>query len=99
MKKSKEQYETLLEFVLQVNEGCEKQALVLEPKYEKAIVGYTDTGNGARFVYNKEKLIQEMMKDHGWDYEEASEWFSYNTLRAIPYMENQGLAPLFLETT
>jgi hypothetical protein len=41
-------------------------------------------------------MIEELMEDEGWSYEEAVEWLEYNTLRAIPYMASVGPAPIIV---
>lgn len=56
-----------------------------EPKqYEGAIIGLTYDSN--HVVYSYERLQEIMMKENGWNEEEADEWISYNTARAIDYM-------------
>lgn len=56
-----------------------------EPKqYEGAIIGLTYDSN--HVVYSYEKLQEIMMKENGWNEEEADEWITYNTARAIDYM-------------
>ena len=31
-------------------------------------------------------MVEWLMDTEGWSYEDAAEWVSYNTLRALPYM-------------
>ena len=50
--------------------------------YDGSIVGVTTDG---RVVYDYDKMIEELMVDEGWSYEEAAEWIDYNTIRSIPY--------------
>ena len=50
--------------------------------YDGSIVGVTTDG---RVVYDYDKMIEELMEDEGWSYEEAAEWIDYNTIRSIPY--------------
>lgn len=45
------------------------------PDYAEALVGWTNDG---RAVYDREKCIEHLMKD-GASWEEAEEFFSYNT--------------------
>lgn len=56
-----------------------------EPEqYKDAILGLTYDSN--HIVYSYEKLQEIMMKENRWTEEEADEWISYNTARAIDYM-------------
>ena len=50
--------------------------------YDGSIVGVT---TGDRVVYDYDQMIEELMEDEGWSYEEAAEWIDYNTIRALPY--------------
>ena len=50
--------------------------------YDSSIVGVTTDG---RVVYDYDKMIEELMQDEGWSYEDAVEWIDYNTIRSIPY--------------
>lgn len=52
-------------------------------QYKDAIVGVTYDGN--HIIYSVEKFVGCMMKE-GMTQEDAEEWVSYNTARAIPYM-------------
>lgn len=51
--------------------------------YDDALIGYTDDD---RAVYDYEKMVSCLMKEEGWDREEAIEWIEYNTIRSLPYM-------------
>lgn len=53
-------------------------------QYKDAIVGITYDGN--HIVYSVEKFIECLVKEEGMTEEEAADWTSYNTARAIPYM-------------
>ena len=52
-------------------------------QYADAIVGITYDGN--HVIYSVEKFAECLMKE-GMSHEEAEDWISYNTARAIPYM-------------
>lgn len=52
-------------------------------QYQDAIVGITYDGN--HIIYSVEKFTGCLMKEDMTD-EEAADWISYNTARAIPYM-------------
>lgn len=53
-------------------------------QYQDAIVGITYDNN--HVIYDVDKFINLMMVQDGMTYEEAEDWVSYNTARAIPYM-------------
>ncbi len=52
-------------------------------QYKDAIVGITYDGN--HIIYSVEKFTECLVKE-GMTYDEASDWISYNTQRAIAYM-------------
>lgn len=52
-------------------------------QYQDAIVGITYDGN--HVIYSVEKFM-ECLKKEDMNDEEAADWISYNTARAIPYM-------------
>ena len=63
-------------------------AVVLEPREEfhQAIIGYADSADGsdAVAVYSVTKILDYLQKS--MTYEEAQDYFDFNTVRAIPYM-------------
>lgn len=50
--------------------------------FDGSIVGVTTDD---RVVYDYDKMVEELMVDEGWSYEEAAEWINYNTIRSLPY--------------
>lgn len=66
--------------------------IVLEnPAYDEAIEGISEDG---RVIYNYEQMVFCLVDDEGMTEEEAADFISYNTVRALPYM---GLkAPIIL---
>lgn len=50
--------------------------------YDGAIIGVTTDG---RAVYDFDKMVEELMQDEEWSYEDAVEWIDYNTIRSLPY--------------
>lgn len=47
------------------------------------------------FVYSYDDLMEAFLKESpDWEYEDAIDWFSYNTLRSLPYMSK---APVFIQ--
>lgn len=59
--------------------------------YDNAIIGYT-TDN--RVVYDYDRMIEELIIDEGWTYEDAIEWIDYNTIRSLSYAG--GNAPIIM---
>lgn len=57
----------------------------INPSYESAILGYSESFQGVRLIYSYDGIIQCLMED-GMDEEEAMEFFSYNIERTIPFM-------------
>lgn len=55
--------------------------------YDGAIIGVTTDG---RAVYDFDKMVEELMQDEEWSYEESVEWIDYNTIRALPYAGPDG---------
>jgi hypothetical protein len=47
-----------------------------------------------RAVYNYEKMIEYLMDNNNWSDNEAVEFIEYNTIRALPYMDNK--APIIM---
>jgi hypothetical protein len=68
---------------LQLRAELPEDAIVFDNmSYDSSIVGVTTDG---RVVYDYDKMIEELMQDEEWSYEEAVEWIDYNTIRSIPY--------------
>ena len=63
------------------------ETIVLEPRefLNNAIIG---TVNGlSKAVYDYDLLVEAFLEaNKDWDVEDADDWISYNTIRAIPYM-------------
>lgn len=71
--------------------GYEDVIIFKDYDYETAFVGVTHDG---RAVYDFELMVEYLQKK-GFDVDEAEEWISYNTLRALPYMN--GRSPVVFE--
>lgn len=76
-------------------EVCPDAALLDNQSYDKSIIGYSDDD---RVIYDYDTMVEELMEEEGWTYEEAMEWVDYNTVRAIPYIDSctDGHAPIIL---
>ena len=55
--------------------------------YDGSIIGVTTDG---RVVYDYDKMVEELMQDEEWSYEDSVEWIDYNTIRALPYAGENG---------
>lgn len=57
------------------------EAIMFEsPAYETALLGWT---HDYRAVYDMQRCVDHLVEHEGATREEAEEWFSYNTLRAL----------------
>ena len=76
-----------------VAEMLRDEAIVLEPRsqFNECIVGVTTDGV---LAYSVQRCIDSFMKQ-GMDDDEASEFFHYNTLRAMEYVSQEN-RPVFL---
>ena len=69
--------------------------LALLEGMDSAIVGIVDEGlENPKVVYSKRKILKAL-QDQGMSEEDALEWYSYNTVRALPYMGP--IAPCILD--
>lgn len=65
--------------------GYQESIVFENPDYDNAIIGVDENG---RVIYSYELMVQCLMNDDGMTYEEACEFIDYNTIRALPYVEN-----------
>ena len=73
---------------LELREELPEDAIVFDNmSYDGSIIGVTTDG---RVVYDFEKMVEELVQDEGWSYEDAIEWIEYNTIRALPYAGPNG---------
>ena len=68
--------------------GMEDSIVFENPDYDSAIVGYDE--NSGRIIYDIEKMAEHLMDVDGMTYEDAIDFISYNTLRALPYAGESG---------
>lgn len=66
------------------NMGYEDAIVFENPSYDDAIIGVTD----GRVVYDFDKMVECLVNDEDMSEEEAIEFIEYNTIRALPYIEN-----------
>lgn len=55
--------------------------------YESALVGISDDN---RAIYDFDEMIEWLVKNEDFTYDDAVEWIEYNTLRALPYAGSKG---------
>ena len=61
------------------------------PSFDASIIGLSADD---RVIYDWDLMVQELMDDEEMSYEDAVEFISYNTIRALPYL--YGDAPIIL---
>jgi hypothetical protein len=67
------------EYIAEVN----PLAVVFDnPSFDGSIIGVTDDDC---VVYDYNKMVEELAADDGMSLEDAADFISYNTIRAIPY--------------
>jgi hypothetical protein len=62
--------------------GYEGVKFLTDFSYDSALIGVTDDN---RAVYDYEKMAEWLVKEQDFSEEEAADWISYNTMRALPY--------------
>ena len=73
---------------LQLRDELPEDAIVFDNmSYDGSIIGVTTDD---RVVYSYDKMVEELMQDEEWSYEDAVEWIDYNTIRALPYTGPNG---------
>lgn len=62
--------------------------VMLEPQivFNKAIIGLTHEN---QLVYSEHMIIESMAKEWEMSLDDASEFYEYNTLRALPYVPQE----------
>ncbi len=64
--------------------NADPKSLRLGPSttFDRAILGLTSDG---RIVYSENRILLALQEVDGMDYEEALEWYEYNTARGVAY--------------
>ena len=62
-------------------EFLEDDAIVM-PDFDNALIGVSTDGNA---IYDYYKMLEILINRDGMTEEEAADYISYNTLRALPY--------------
>ena len=73
------------------NEGYSDIVLFSNYSYDDALIGVTEDG---RAVYDFDKMVAWVVKEHGFEQTEAIDWICYNTIRALPYEGDE--APIIM---
>lgn len=73
----------------------DEQPLLFGPSmaYDNSIIGFTEDG---RAVYDYQKMVEELMQEDNCTREDAIDWIDYNTIRALPYANGKGHAPIVI---
>ena len=66
-----------------LDNGYEDVVFFINYSYDDALIGVTDDN---RAVYDYNKMVEWLVKEHNFTDEEAMEWIDFNTIRALPYM-------------
>lgn len=74
--------------------GINPEAIILEPTsdFNKALIGVSE--DSCHLIYSYERLVESLIKSYGSE-NDTREWIEYNTLRNLPYM-NQDFVPIII---
>lgn len=65
------------------------------PSFDESIVGLS---NDNRVIYDYDLMVQEFAQENKCSQEEAEEFIQYNTMRALPYFNDEdGNKPIIIE--
>lgn len=65
-----------------LDNGYEGVKFLTDFSYDDALIGVTED---ERAVYDYNKMVEWLVKNEEFTEEEAMDWISYNTIRALPY--------------
>lgn len=65
-----------------VDLGYEDVVVLSDYSYDDALIGVTEDN---RAVYDYDKMVAWLVDTEGFTVDEAIEWISYNTIRALDY--------------
>lgn len=65
--------------------GFDEAVVFDDPDYDEAIVGVTDEGQA---VYDFDRMVEILVERDGMEPLAAIDFIDYNTIRALPYIEN-----------
>ena len=64
-----------------------------DPSFDNSIIG---VANDVQVVYSGSRMIEELIDDEGMSYDDAADFLSYDTMRAIQYLPKER-APIIVE--
>ena len=67
--------------------GYEGIKFLTDFSYDTALIGVS---HDDRVIYDYDMMVEWLVEDQGFSEEEAVDWIDYNTLRALPYMGEDG---------
>jgi len=67
------------------------------PECVEAIIGIDYRGDEIHVVYSETKYILGLMKANKWTMDEAREWYEFNTVRGLDYMDAPN-KPMIIDT-
>ena len=74
-----------------LNAGYEDVIIFNNYSYDDALIGISENN---RAIYDYNKMVEWLMREESFTEEEAVDWISYNTIRALSYMGND--APIIM---
>ncbi len=79
-----------------MDNGYEGVKFLTNFSFDTALIGVS---HDDRAVYDYDLMVEWLTTEEGFTEQEAVEWIDYNTIRALPYMGNDGPVVLrrFLE--
>ena len=63
--------------------GYEGVKILVTYSYDDALIGVSHDG---RAIYDYDEMVEYLMRNENWSYDEAADWVHYNTIRSLPYM-------------
>ena len=69
-----------------IAEEHEEAVVFNVPSYDNSIVGLSDDG---RVIYDYDLMVKELTEETALTEEEAIQYIDYNTIRALPYIEEK----------
>lgn len=70
---------------LLIDNGAEEAVVFENPDYANAFIGISQDN---RVIYDYDKMVDCLVEEDGMTAEDAMEFIDYNTIRAIPYINN-----------
>jgi hypothetical protein len=81
----------------EIIENANPKALVLEPRetFNLALIGLSSDG---RLVYSEDKILMALQDIDGMSYEEALDYYQFNTVRGVEYAK-ASVSPIIITHT